>query len=217
MAGHDRRAGTALRSTRSRGRPHLNTAAAHIVADMIRFYRSPAKSRIAATSLQREGIRMLSATVRDLAIIIVAIQSIVLGVLIAVLIWQIWRLVSMIQTEVKPLIDDTQATVNTVRGTTTFVTDHVAAPVIHASGEARRWRRTFQALTRDLYPGNSGKTSGPPGRPRRRNLACSVGIRRRNDLPCADIQALRRRSKIRREIIPVCRGQNRLVHAVERI
>ena len=93
---------------------------------------------------------MLSATVRDIAIIVVAIQSIVLGVLIAVLIWQIWRLVAMIQTEIKPLIDDTQATVNTVRGTTTFVTDHVAAPVIKTSGEARRWRRTFQALMSDI-------------------------------------------------------------------
>jgi hypothetical protein len=105
---------------------------------------------------------MLSATVRDIAIIIVAIQSIVLGVLIAVLIWQVWRLVSMIQTEVKPLIDDTQATVNTVRGTTTFVTDHVASPVIHASGEVRRWRRTLQALTGDLVPNRTGDETPPP-------------------------------------------------------
>lgn len=102
---------------------------------------------------------MLSATVRDIAIIIVAMQSIVLGILIAVLIWQIWRLIAMIQTEVKPLIDDTQATVNTVRGTTTFVGDHVATPVIKASGEVRRWRRTFQALTSDLFPGSNGSES----------------------------------------------------------
>lgn len=106
---------------------------------------------------------MLSATVRDIAIIVVAIQSIVLGVLIAVLIWQVWRLVSMIQTEIKPLIDDTQATVNTVRGTTTFVTDHVAAPVIRTSGQARRWRRTFQALMSDISPGQTrAKPPQPP-------------------------------------------------------
>jgi hypothetical protein len=106
---------------------------------------------------------MLSATIRDLAIIIVAMQTIVIGVLIAVLIWQIWRLINMIQVEVKPLLDDTQATVNTVRGTTVFMTDHVAAPVIHASGEVRRWRRTFKALTRDLFPGSNGdQWSQPP-------------------------------------------------------
>lgn len=101
---------------------------------------------------------MLSATVRDLAIIIVAMQTIVIGVLIAVLIWQIWRLINMIQTEIKPLIDDTKATVNTVRGTTVFVSDHVTKPVIKASGDARRWRRTVQALTRDLR-GAPGKVS----------------------------------------------------------
>lgn len=103
---------------------------------------------------------MLSATVRDIAIIIVAMQSIVLGVLIAVLIWQVWRLIKMIQVEVKPLLDDTQATVNTVRGTTIFVTDHVAAPVIRTSREMRRWRRTLQALTGDLMP--SSEHSRPP-------------------------------------------------------
>ncbi len=103
---------------------------------------------------------MLSSTVRDLAIIIVALQTIIIGVLIAVLVWQIWRLVSMIQTEIKPLIDDTQATVNTVRGTTIFMTDHVASPVITASGEARRWRRTVQALSRDIWP-NSNERAKP--------------------------------------------------------
>ncbi len=95
---------------------------------------------------------MLSATIRDLAIIIVALQTIVIGVLIAILVWQIWRLISMIQTEIKPLIDDTQATVNSVRGTTTFLSDHMAKPVIHASGEVSRWRRTAKALMRDLKP-----------------------------------------------------------------
>lgn len=107
---------------------------------------------------------MLSATVRDIAIIIVAMQSIVLGVLIAVLIWQIWRLIAMIQTEIKPLLDDTQATVNTVRGTTVFVTDNVAGPVIHASGEMRRWRRTLRALGQDLNPSrsNGNRNRQPP-------------------------------------------------------
>lgn len=98
---------------------------------------------------------MLSATVRDIAIIIVALQSIVLGVLIAVLIWQVWRLVAMIQNDIKPLIEDSRATVNTVRGTTEFVTDHVASPVIHASGQMRRWRRTLQVLSGDLVPRSS--------------------------------------------------------------
>jgi hypothetical protein len=105
---------------------------------------------------------MLSATVRDIAIIIVAMQTIVIGILIAILIWQIWRLINMIQVEIKPLLDDTQATVNTVRGTTVFVTDHVASPVIRASGELSRWRRTLRALSGDLKPARGGNSHRQP-------------------------------------------------------
>ena len=95
---------------------------------------------------------IISATVRDIAIIIVAVQSIVIGILIAVLIWQIWRLVALLQTEIKPVLDDTKATVNTVRGTATFLSDNLAEPVIRTSGTVVRWRRTASALTRDLIP-----------------------------------------------------------------
>ena len=93
---------------------------------------------------------MLSATIRDIAIIIIAIQSIVIGLLIGVLIWQIWRLVKIIQTELKPIIEDTQATVNTVRGTATFVSNNVVDPVIHTNTKVAKWRTTSQALMRDI-------------------------------------------------------------------
>jgi hypothetical protein len=89
---------------------------------------------------------VLSATVRDIAIIIVAVQSIVIGVLLGVLIWQIWRLVKIIQTEVRPIIDDTQATLRTVRGTTTFVSDNVVTPVIRTQRTVTRWSATANAL-----------------------------------------------------------------------
>jgi len=95
---------------------------------------------------------VISATVRDIAIIVVAVQSIVICVLIAVLIWQIWRLVALIQTEIKPLLDDTKATVNTARGTVTFLSDNLTEPVIRTSGTMVRWRRTASALTRELIP-----------------------------------------------------------------
>lgn len=105
---------------------------------------------------------MLSATLRDIAIIIVAVQSIVIGVLLAVLIWQIWRLVKIIQTEVRPIIEDTQATVRTVRGTATFVSDTVVEPVIRSSTTVTRWRRTFGALGSEL---RSLRRASPPRTP----------------------------------------------------
>ena len=107
---------------------------------------------------------MLSATIRDIAIIIIAIQSIVIGVLIAVLIWQIWRLIRIVQTELMPIIEDTQATVSTVRGTATFVSNNVVDPVIHANTRVTKWRTTSQALMRDL--GFGKRTPRPTTPPR---------------------------------------------------
>jgi hypothetical protein len=111
---------------------------------------------------------MISATIRDIAIIIIAIQTIVIGVLLAVLIWQIWRLVKMLQTEIKPIIADTQETLRTVRGTTTFVSENVVEPVVKTGSAVVRFRRTFQSLTADLVPRHPVKrptTPPPPASP----------------------------------------------------
>ena len=110
---------------------------------------------------------MLSATIRDIAIIIVAVQTIVIGVLLAVLIWQIWRLVKIIQTELMPIIEDTQATVNTVRGTATFVSSNLVDPVIQTNRSVTKWRATSMALVRELGFGKRTPkpTTPPPNMP----------------------------------------------------
>lgn len=110
---------------------------------------------------------MLSATVRDIAIIIIAVQSILIGLLIAVLIWQIWRLVKIIQTEVMPIIEDTKSTVNTVRGTAEFVSHNVVDPVIQTNTRMAKWRTTSKALMRDLGFGKQSRRvpAAPPPPP----------------------------------------------------
>lgn len=95
---------------------------------------------------------MISATIRDIAIIIIALQTIVIGILLGVLIWQIWRLVKLLQNEIKPILRDTQQTVTTVRGTATFVSNQVVDPVINTGKRLVKLRRTIQALTADLQP-----------------------------------------------------------------
>jgi hypothetical protein len=105
---------------------------------------------------------MISATVRDIAIIIIALETIVINVLLAVLIWQIWRLVKMFQTEVKPIIKDTQETVGTVRGTATFVSDNVVDPVVKASGKIAGLRRMLQVLGAGLPTMGSGRKGNAP-------------------------------------------------------
>jgi hypothetical protein len=101
-------------------------------------------------------------TLRDLAIVFLALQSFVTLTLLSILIWQIWRLIKMLQTEVLPVIRDAQETVSTVKGTTTFVSDNVVTPVVSAGSKAAGVRRTVQVLMADLPLQRMSKTKAAP-------------------------------------------------------
>jgi hypothetical protein len=68
--------------------------------------------------------------IRDIFIIFMAIQSLLTGFVLVILIVQIARLINLLQNEVKPILETTNETLNTLRGTVSFVSDHVAEPVI---------------------------------------------------------------------------------------
>ena len=93
-----------------------------------------------------------SATVRDIAIIIVALESIFVFILLGVLVWQIWRLTKLIQTEVKPVLLDAQETVNTLKATTAFMSDNVVQPAVKASAQAVKAQTTVRTLVREILP-----------------------------------------------------------------
>jgi hypothetical protein len=83
---------------------------------------------------------------RDIAIIVLALESIVIGVLLAVLVIQVIRLVKLLREEVLPILNSTQETVGTVRGTATFVTDHLVQPVVKVSSYAAGARQAVSTL-----------------------------------------------------------------------
>jgi hypothetical protein len=68
--------------------------------------------------------------VRDVAIIVLAIESIVVGAALVFLVFQIRSLIRILQEEIKPLLDSANVTVSTVRGTTTFVSEKVVNPIV---------------------------------------------------------------------------------------
>ena len=105
---------------------------------------------------------MILDIIRDLAIIFLALESIVVLVLLSILIWQIWRLMVMLQTEIKPLILDAQDTVSTVRGTTTFMSENVVTPVMQANSKVAGYRRTVQVLI-DGLRGSKPQAARMPG------------------------------------------------------
>ena len=95
--------------------------------------------------------------VRDIAIILLAVESLVIGGLLVVLTWQIWRLVKMLETEIRPLLDSANDTVNTMRGTTDFVSENVVEPVVRIHSLVAGIKGGMKALFKPL-----GARAGKP-------------------------------------------------------
>jgi len=58
--------------------------------------------------------------IRDVFIILLAFVSLIIGAAMIVLVIQLAILTNLIQNEIKPILDATSQTVNTLKGTTTF-------------------------------------------------------------------------------------------------
>jgi hypothetical protein len=71
-----------------------------------------------------------TAHIRDIFIIFMALESLILGLVLITLIFQIARLTNLLQNEIKPILQSTNETISTLRGTTTFLSDNLAQPVI---------------------------------------------------------------------------------------
>ena len=72
--------------------------------------------------------------IRDVFIIVVALESLVIGVALIVLIVQLASLINLLQNEVRPILNATNETVNNLRGTAEFLGDNVVEPVIKLNG-----------------------------------------------------------------------------------
>ena len=87
------------------------------------------------------------ATVRDVAIILLAVESLIIGVLLSMLLWQLRNLSRMLEEEVKPLLDSASETVGTVRGTSTFLSETVVSPVVRVISTVTGLRRGLRVLS----------------------------------------------------------------------
>lgn len=72
--------------------------------------------------------------IRDIFIIFMAFESIVIGVALVVLVVQISTLINLLQNEVKPILKSTKETVDTLKGTTEFLSTNLVEPVIKLNG-----------------------------------------------------------------------------------
>ncbi len=89
---------------------------------------------------------MALADVRDIAIIILAIESIVVGVLLMLLLWQVRSLTRLLQEEIQPMLDNMQQTIGTVKGTTSLVSETIVSPAVKLGGFVAGLRRAVEVM-----------------------------------------------------------------------
>lgn len=85
-------------------------------------------------------------TIRDIVIIFMAVESLLIGLVLIVLIIQLARLTTMLQNEVRPILDATNETLNTLRGTTNFLSQNLVNPVVKANSSVAAIKRAIELL-----------------------------------------------------------------------
>lgn len=83
---------------------------------------------------------------RDIFIIMVALESLVIGIALVVLLVQLASLINLLQNELRPILDATSETVNTLRGTAEFLGESVVEPVIKLNSYLASVRRVLELI-----------------------------------------------------------------------
>ena len=84
--------------------------------------------------------------IRDVFIIIVALETLVIGVALIILIVQLASLINLLQNEVRPILTATNETVNHLRGTAEFLGENVVEPVIKLNGYLAGMNRVIELM-----------------------------------------------------------------------
>ena len=84
--------------------------------------------------------------IRDIFIIIVALETLVIGVALVVLLIQLASLINLLQNEVRPILQATNETINTLRGTAEFLGESVVEPVIKLNGYLASIQRVLELM-----------------------------------------------------------------------
>lgn len=84
--------------------------------------------------------------IRDIFIIFMALESLVIGVALIILIAQVATLINLLQNEVRPILEATNETVKTLRGTTAFLGEHLAEPVIQLNSYLAGLQRLLEMV-----------------------------------------------------------------------
>jgi hypothetical protein len=100
---------------------------------------------------------VFTSILRDISIVVLALVTVVIGLFLIVLIFQLQSLIVLLRDEVAPILESANDTAGTVRGTTTFVSDAVVSPMINAASYLSAVRQAGRVAL-----GGSRKQRGKP-------------------------------------------------------
>ncbi|PWH13150.1 MAG: hypothetical protein DDG60_10695 [Anaerolineae bacterium] len=115
---------TAQDAEREAERRNRQTSIALVVSALIFI----ALVALAVFGLTRDA--KVTETIRDIFIIFLALESLIIGAALVILIIQLASLINLLNNEIKPILDATNETINTLRGTTEFLGQNLVEPVM---------------------------------------------------------------------------------------
>lgn len=84
--------------------------------------------------------------VRDIFIILIALESLVIGAALVILVIQIAALINLLQNEIKPILESTTETVNTLKGTSAFLSENLTQPVIKLNSSMAGVKKVLELI-----------------------------------------------------------------------
>jgi hypothetical protein len=84
--------------------------------------------------------------IRDIFVIFLALETLLVGIAVIILMVQVATLVNLIQNEVRPMLESTNETINTLRGTTEFLSENLVEPVIQLNGYLASLQRMLELM-----------------------------------------------------------------------
>jgi amino acid permease len=84
--------------------------------------------------------------IRDIFIIVVGLETLIIGVALVVLLIQLASLINLLQNEIRPIIQATNETVNTLRGTAEFLGENLVEPVIKLNSYLASIQRVLELM-----------------------------------------------------------------------
>ena len=79
--------------------------------------------------------------VRDIFIIVLALESLLIGAALVILVIQLAVLTNLIQNEVKPILSSAKEAASTLRGTSQFISRRAVAPIISVTSALAGFRK----------------------------------------------------------------------------